>query len=52
MNHIYKVIWNKTLNVWQAVSECTANNGKANKAMWGGALINNYKCGCWSSLKA
>lgn len=45
MNHIYKVIWNKTLNVWQAVSECVASNGKANKASQGKGFLPKLAAG-------
>ncbi len=38
MNNIFKVLWNKTRQVWQAVSECASSNGKATKASTGNSL--------------
>ena len=35
MNNLYKVVWNKSRKVWQAVSECASSNGKATKASSG-----------------
>ncbi|NLQ19164.1 filamentous hemagglutinin N-terminal domain-containing protein, partial [Marinomonas sp. M1K-6] len=35
MNNLYKVVWNKSRQVWQAVSECASSNGKATKSSSG-----------------
>jgi hypothetical protein len=32
MNHAYRVIFNRALNVWQAVSELAKSQGKAGKS--------------------
>ncbi|WP_027848547.1 filamentous hemagglutinin N-terminal domain-containing protein [Marinospirillum minutulum] len=35
MNNLFKVVWNKNRQVWQAVSEYASSNGKATKASSG-----------------
>lgn len=35
MNNLFKVVWNKNRQEWQAVSECASSNGKATKASSG-----------------
>ncbi|HMV63394.1 MAG TPA: filamentous hemagglutinin N-terminal domain-containing protein, partial [Rhodocyclaceae bacterium] len=39
MNHIYRVVWNRALNIWQVVAECARSAGKTRHARVGSVAV-------------
>lgn len=39
MNHIYRVVWNAALGLWQAVAECARGRGKTKSRRLGSATL-------------
>ncbi|MDO5666651.1 MAG: ESPR domain-containing protein [Alcaligenaceae bacterium] len=39
MNKIFRVLWNNSLGLWQCVSELVSAQGKKNKLVVDGALV-------------
>ena len=49
MNRVFRVRWNRTLNLWQCVSEKTASMGKSASPLHAPATVNQPAAG-WSSF--